>query len=243
MRVDNPYGFQYIAGAVPVLDKLSDLGDPVPPLARRNGLESGNEGLPPREGIAPAPTTTPQARTYTSYGRSVMTSTNGTPNPQRLKALVHSIVSTAAPERIILFGSAARGDMHADSDIDLLVIKSNCRTLATAAAIYGNLPVGGVEADITVMRPEQVAANAECPSTFVPTALAEGKTIYERTAIHRPGQSSLLAAARKKQARHREGVQPHQPGLGRTLRIGTYGGGNRAQGTHHRPWRRVCRHP
>ncbi len=149
-----------------------------------------------------------------------MAPTNGTPDPQRLKALVRSIVSTAAPERIILFGSAARGDMHADSDIDLLIIKSNCRTLATAADIYGNLPVGGVEADITVMRPEQVAANAECPSTFVPTALAEGKTIYEHTAIHRPGQSSLLAVARKKQARHREGVQPHQPGPGRTLRIG-----------------------
>ena len=73
-----------------------------------------------------------------------MTPTNGTPDPQRLKALVRSIVSTAAPERIILFGSAARGDMHADSDIDLLIIKSNCRTLATAADIYGNLPVGGV---------------------------------------------------------------------------------------------------
>ena len=120
------------------------------------------------------------------------TPTHGTPDPQRLKALVRSIVSTAAPERIVLFGSAARGDMHADSDIDLLVIKSNCRTLATEADIYGNLPVGGVEADITVMQPEQVAANAECPGTFIPTALAEGKTIYEHTAIHRPGQSALL---------------------------------------------------
>lgn len=28
MRVDNPYGFLYITGAVPILDELSDLGDP-----------------------------------------------------------------------------------------------------------------------------------------------------------------------------------------------------------------------
>ena len=112
---------------------------------------------------------------------------DGRPDPRHLKALVRAIVSTAAPERIILFGSAARGEMHADSDIDLLVVKRNCRTLATAAAIYGNLPVGAVEADITVMRPEQLDANARCPGTFVPRALAEGKTIYAKTAIDRPG--------------------------------------------------------
>ena len=172
-----------------------------------------------------------------------MTPIDGRPNPRHLKAIVRAIVSTAAPERIILFGSAARGDMDADSDIDLLVIKSNCRTPATAAAIYGNLPVGAVEADIIVMRPEQLAANAECPTTFVPHALAEGKTIYAKTATHRPGPSAILAAARKKQARHREGIQHRQSGAGRTLRGGTRGGGNRAQATHHRARRRVSRHP
>lgn len=108
--------FLHSRESVPVLDELSDLGDPCLRRQGANGLESGNGGLRPQESIAPAPTTTLQPRTYYFVRTPVMTPTDGTPDPQRLKALVRSIVSTAAPERIILFGSAARGDMHADSD-------------------------------------------------------------------------------------------------------------------------------
>ena len=40
-----------------------------------------------------------------------------------LDDIVGRIVAVAQPERIILFGSAARGDMGPHSDVDLLVIK------------------------------------------------------------------------------------------------------------------------
>ena len=38
--------------------------------------------------------------------------------------VLDEIVRVAAPERIVLFGSAARDDAGANSDLDLLVIKS-----------------------------------------------------------------------------------------------------------------------
>ena len=41
-----------------------------------------------------------------------------------LSTMVRAIVDTAQPERIILFGSHARGEEGADSDVDLLVIES-----------------------------------------------------------------------------------------------------------------------
>ena len=41
-----------------------------------------------------------------------------------LAKIVQRIVEVAQPERIILFGSAAREDMGPHSDIDLLVVKS-----------------------------------------------------------------------------------------------------------------------
>ena len=47
-----------------------------------------------------------------------------TVNPEVLDEIVRRIVAAVAPERIILFGSAARGSMGPDSDLDLLVIKS-----------------------------------------------------------------------------------------------------------------------
>ena len=40
-----------------------------------------------------------------------------------LRQIVNVIVREGAPEAIILFGSRARGDARADSDVDLLVIE------------------------------------------------------------------------------------------------------------------------
>jgi len=38
--------------------------------------------------------------------------------------IVRRILSVAKPERIILFGSAATGDMNRDSDVDILVVEA-----------------------------------------------------------------------------------------------------------------------
>jgi predicted nucleotidyltransferase len=42
---------------------------------------------------------------------------------QEIEELVRRVVEVADPEMIILFGSAARGTMGPDSDLDLLVVK------------------------------------------------------------------------------------------------------------------------
>jgi predicted nucleotidyltransferase len=45
-------------------------------------------------------------------------------DPDVLADIVARIVKVAKPEQIILFGSAARGQMGPHSDVDLLVVKS-----------------------------------------------------------------------------------------------------------------------
>ena len=47
---------------------------------------------------------------------------DGTPNEQKLQEIVATIVRSANPARIVLFGSAAAGTMDQDSDLDLLVV-------------------------------------------------------------------------------------------------------------------------
>ncbi len=42
-----------------------------------------------------------------------------------LNEIIKRVLSVASPEKIILFGSAAKGGMDSDSDIDLLVVESN----------------------------------------------------------------------------------------------------------------------
>jgi uncharacterized protein len=41
-----------------------------------------------------------------------------------LQDIIQRIVDVAQPERIILFGSAARGEMGPHSDVDVLVVKA-----------------------------------------------------------------------------------------------------------------------
>ena len=42
---------------------------------------------------------------------------------ETLREIVARIVAAANPDRVILFGSAATGEMAADSDLDLLVVE------------------------------------------------------------------------------------------------------------------------
>ncbi|MDR1180154.1 MAG: nucleotidyltransferase domain-containing protein [Spirochaetales bacterium] len=42
-----------------------------------------------------------------------------------MKQIVSFITSKISPERIVLFGSYARGDNRKDSDIDILIIMKN----------------------------------------------------------------------------------------------------------------------
>ena len=59
----------------------------------------------------------------------------GEPDPAVLADIVQRVVRAAKPEKIVLFGSAARGTTGPDSDLGLLVIKGgrfNRRRVTTA---------------------------------------------------------------------------------------------------------------
>ena len=49
---------------------------------------------------------------------------NGFVDSTVLEEIIRRIVICASPEKIVLFGSGARGEMGSNSDIDLLVIKN-----------------------------------------------------------------------------------------------------------------------
>ena len=95
-----------------------------------------------------------------------------------LDEIVRRIVQVAQPEKIILFGSAARGESRPDSDIDLLVIKSGVHRRRLAQAIYMNLFGVGRAVDVVVVTPEDVERYKNSPALVIGPALREGKVIY-----------------------------------------------------------------
>lgn len=98
-----------------------------------------------------------------------------------LDEIVDRISSMEHPERIILFGSRARGTARPDSDFDLLVIKESQEPrYRRSAPLYTRLADLPVEVEVVVFTPHEVAEWSNVPEAFVTTAIREGKVLYER---------------------------------------------------------------
>jgi len=95
-----------------------------------------------------------------------------------LQEIVRRIVAAVQPEKIILFGSAARAEMGPDSDLDLLVIKA-CGHRRKTARIFERCLIGiSIPTDIIVAKPQDIERYTDTIGLIYRPALREGKTIY-----------------------------------------------------------------
>lgn len=96
-----------------------------------------------------------------------------------LNELVRRIVETVHPRRILLFGSAARGKMGPNSDLDILVVMPDgIHRRHTAQTLYRYLPAIGIGKDIIVVTESDVRDYGGNPSLVLYPALREGKEVY-----------------------------------------------------------------
>jgi predicted nucleotidyltransferase len=95
--------------------------------------------------------------------------------------MVRIIVERFRPERIVLFGSRARGAAHPSSDVDLLVVaRVDGSKRRFAAEIDEALAPLRVSKDVVVATPDEVERSREAPGSISRTAMREGKIVYER---------------------------------------------------------------
>ena len=102
-----------------------------------------------------------------------------------LQEIVDRIVAEVAPERIILFGSQARGDAHEHSDVDLIVLEAEpfdeSRTKRSEEVrVHFALWGLGVPTDILVYTLEEVEYWKDSLNNVLARALREGRALYER---------------------------------------------------------------
>jgi uncharacterized protein len=96
--------------------------------------------------------------------------------------MVKRIVAKFQPQQVILFGSQARGEARADSDVDLLVVmdfegSAFEKGLEIHLALHDIL----VPKDIIVTRPEDFAWRKDVVGTIEWPAAREGKVLYARS--------------------------------------------------------------
>ncbi|MFQ5880961.1 MAG: nucleotidyltransferase domain-containing protein [Candidatus Methylomirabilales bacterium] len=98
---------------------------------------------------------------------------------ETLKEIIRRIVKVAKPEKIILFGSAARGEVGRNSDVDLLVVKGGKFDQSRLVGdIYMNLHGVGQAVDVILVTPEQVERYGNTHCLIIAPALREGKEVY-----------------------------------------------------------------
>lgn len=98
-----------------------------------------------------------------------------------LRARVEECFRDLHPERIILFGSAARGDIDEWSDVDLIVVRQTEKRFLDRleeAYLRWTLPVA---VDILVYTPEEFQTMLDEENPLVCEALSHGIVLYEKS--------------------------------------------------------------
>lgn len=90
------------------------------------------------------------------------------------------LVEAAHPDKIILFGSYARGDFDESSDLDLLVIlpavESRFDEMVRLRHVLGDIPMA---IDVVVYSVDRVKERQHLRGTMLHHALTEGRVLYD----------------------------------------------------------------
>jgi len=101
--------------------------------------------------------------------------------PEKIQQIVDIIVKDYQPEKIILFGSHARGDARKDSDLDLIIIKQTevpwfHRGWEVRKLLLGKL----VPMDLKIYTPEEYQEYTSSQYSFIQSVVNESVVLYER---------------------------------------------------------------
>lgn len=98
---------------------------------------------------------------------------------ERLDHLVGEIIREVHPVRIVLFGSAARGEMGTGSDLDLLIVMPRgSHRRRTAQHLYCRLSGIGIPFDLVVTTADDLERHRNNPGLIYALALREGRELY-----------------------------------------------------------------
>jgi predicted nucleotidyltransferase len=97
-----------------------------------------------------------------------------------LNEIERRLVDRFHPDKIILFGSQARGTADDRSDVDILVIcpvadDRRALTLAMDRSLWGLR----LARDVVVLTPEEYERDRQIPGTIARPASLEGRVLYE----------------------------------------------------------------
>lgn len=96
-----------------------------------------------------------------------------------IKRIVEQLVKKYKPEKIILFGSAAQGNLENVNDLDFLIIKENVPFYGIdRIAELDEIIDRDMAIDILVFQPKEVEERLKLGDPFLKLIMKEGKVLY-----------------------------------------------------------------
>jgi predicted nucleotidyltransferase len=118
---------------------------------------------------------------------------SGADIPMRvIRRYARAIAEKFHPEKIILFGSYAYGTLHADSDVDLLVVMPTWSPHSLAVQIRWLL-AAPFPMDLIVRTPKEMKWRLQEGESFLTEVVSKGKVLYEKAhgRVGKKGRSRL----------------------------------------------------
>ena len=107
--------------------------------------------------------------------------TQATSDEQLFARVTERLVAAIRPEKIIAFGSRAKGDARPDSDLDLLVVEDRGGSLGERGVRVRRALGGlGVPLDLIVQTPTEFEQMRRWRSSISAIAEREGRVLYDR---------------------------------------------------------------
>lgn len=97
-----------------------------------------------------------------------------------ISSIMAQLIRLYRPQKIILFGSLAKGDINEGTDIDLFIIKSDAPKLGVDRIRELDAMIKYTLAtDFIVYTPEEVEQRLKLGDPFIKGIIEEGKVLYD----------------------------------------------------------------
>lgn len=98
-----------------------------------------------------------------------------------LRRITALIVQSCDPERVVLFGSYAKGQANVDSDLDILVIGDfHGSQFLRGRELHELLHQYPIRIDLHLVTSDEVTMELQSPFGFLSSVLASGLCLYSR---------------------------------------------------------------
>ncbi len=96
----------------------------------------------------------------------------------QIDSIKNQLIQKYKPVKIILFGSAIKGPMTPDSDLDFFIVKDDKKPRHDRMVEVYRLVDKDIAADFLVYTPKELATRVKMGDPFVESVLHEGKVLY-----------------------------------------------------------------